>query len=295
MPISRSTTSHVKLGPIGYVLASWNPLKLAIEIAWLDQLTKGRTIVGMARGYQHRWLNQMSQHLDGRGIANGLEQPIDIPRQAFDEVYEFLRLAWTDEPFTFKGDFWEFPYPTGEGTPWPAHEWTARYGTPGEVEDGEWSTLNVVPKPFQRPHPPLFAAFSASDSTVAWAAREDVRPVILGSTVGRAARARGTLLHEAASASRSEQLGAKLAVSHAIVFGATARRAPTARAGVPARTSSTSAASSASGRRCACRATRSAGPSGRARIPRAEWNGRADRRVRPSDRGHRLGRSRAPG
>src|SRR5207248_2873527 len=41
-----SQTKHIKVGPIGYVLPAWNPLRLAIETAWLDQLTKGRAIVG---------------------------------------------------------------------------------------------------------------------------------------------------------------------------------------------------------------------------------------------------------
>ena len=56
-------TKTIKVGPVGYVLPGWDPLRLAVEIGWLDQLTKGRTIVGMARGYQTRWLNQMGQFL----------------------------------------------------------------------------------------------------------------------------------------------------------------------------------------------------------------------------------------
>jgi len=40
-----NNTKRIKVGPIGYVLPGWNPLRLALEIAWLDQLTKGRTHV----------------------------------------------------------------------------------------------------------------------------------------------------------------------------------------------------------------------------------------------------------
>ncbi len=47
-------------GPIGYVLPGWGPLRLAPEIAWLDQLTEGCTHVGVARGYQSRGLNPMA-------------------------------------------------------------------------------------------------------------------------------------------------------------------------------------------------------------------------------------------
>ena len=67
-------TKHLKVGPIGYVLAGWNPLRLALEIAWLDQLTQGRIFVGFARGYQTRWLNQMAQKLHVRS------QPSEILR-----------------------------------------------------------------------------------------------------------------------------------------------------------------------------------------------------------------------
>jgi alkanesulfonate monooxygenase SsuD/methylene tetrahydromethanopterin reductase-like flavin-dependent oxidoreductase (luciferase family) len=56
-----SHTKHVRVGPVGYVLPSWNPLRLAVETAWLDQLTQGRAIVGMARGYQTRWFQNMAQ------------------------------------------------------------------------------------------------------------------------------------------------------------------------------------------------------------------------------------------
>src|SRR5258708_14039924 len=58
-----SQTNRIKVGPIGYVLPGWNPLRLALEIAWLDQLTKGRTFVGFARRYQARSLNPMAQKL----------------------------------------------------------------------------------------------------------------------------------------------------------------------------------------------------------------------------------------
>src|SRR5204863_3840383 len=102
-----------------------------------------------------------------------------INREAFEEVFQFLKLAWGDEPFRFKGKYYEYPSPQ-EGTPWPAHEWTREYGFPGEVdEQGRIQKINVIPKPYQRPHPPLFQAFSLSEETVRWCAREGIRPTII--------------------------------------------------------------------------------------------------------------------
>jgi len=48
-PCPRSDTEAAKVDPVGYVLPGWSPLRLALEIAWLDQLTKGCTFVGFAR------------------------------------------------------------------------------------------------------------------------------------------------------------------------------------------------------------------------------------------------------
>jgi len=39
--------------------------------------------------------------------------------------------------------------------------------------------LDVVPKPYQKPHPKLFQAFSLSEATIRWCAKEDIVPMIL--------------------------------------------------------------------------------------------------------------------
>lgn len=172
-------TKRIKVGPIGYVLPGWNPLRLALEIAWLDQLTKGRTFIGFARGYQTRWLNQMAQKVDVSATLSEKNEADRVNREAFEEVFRFLKLAWGNEPFTFKGKYYEFPHPQ-EGTPWPAHEWTRQYGFPGEVnEAGRIQKINVVPKPYQKPHPKLFQAFSVSEATIRWCAQEDIVPTVL--------------------------------------------------------------------------------------------------------------------
>ena len=98
-------TSTLKVGPIGYVLPGWNPLRLALEIAWLDQLTKGRTHVGFARGYQSRWLNQMAQKIHIGATASDQSDSDVRNREAFEEVFQILKLAWRDEPFRFKGKY----------------------------------------------------------------------------------------------------------------------------------------------------------------------------------------------
>jgi alkanesulfonate monooxygenase SsuD/methylene tetrahydromethanopterin reductase-like flavin-dependent oxidoreductase (luciferase family) len=211
-------TKRIKVGPIGYVLPGWNPLRLALEIAWLDQLTKGRTLVGFARGYQTRWLNQMAQKIHVSATTSDKSETDRINREAFEEVFRFLKLAWGDEPFRFKGKHYEYPYPQ-EGTPWPAHEWTREFGFPGEVDElGRIQKLNVVPKPFQKPHPPLFQAFSISEETVRWCAREGITPTILISQPEQVRKLVEAYQHEAELAGRKLKLGESVGVLRALYF-----------------------------------------------------------------------------
>jgi alkanesulfonate monooxygenase SsuD/methylene tetrahydromethanopterin reductase-like flavin-dependent oxidoreductase (luciferase family) len=209
-------TRHIKVGPIGYVLPGWNPLRLALEIAWLDQLTKGRTFVGFARGYQTRWLNQMAQKIHVGATSSDKSEGDRINREAFEEVFSFLKLAWGDEPFRFKGKYYEYPYPQ-EGTPWPAHEWTREYGFPGEVDElGRIQKINVIPKPYQRPHPQLFQAFSVSEETIRWCAREEIIPTILLPQPPVVRKFVEAYREESHKAGRELKLGERIGVLHGI-------------------------------------------------------------------------------
>jgi hypothetical protein len=50
-------------GQLGLVLPSHDPIRLAEEIAMADHMLRGRLFVGMARGYQSRWMNILCQKL----------------------------------------------------------------------------------------------------------------------------------------------------------------------------------------------------------------------------------------
>ena len=82
-------TKRIKAGPIGYVLPGLNPLRLALEIAYLDQLTKGRTFVGFARGYQARWLNQMAQKIHVSATVSDKSETDRVNREAFKRYSGF--------------------------------------------------------------------------------------------------------------------------------------------------------------------------------------------------------------
>jgi alkanesulfonate monooxygenase SsuD/methylene tetrahydromethanopterin reductase-like flavin-dependent oxidoreductase (luciferase family) len=217
-------TKKLMAGPIGYVLPGWNPLRLALETAWMDQITKGRTFMGFARGYQARWLNPMAQLLHVSATkSTGAASPSEIDalnREVFQEVFDVLKLAWGDKPFRYKGKYYEYPYPYETGTPWPAVEWTRRYGSPGEIgESGNVEMLDIVPKPYQRPHPPLFQAFSQSESTIRWCAREGVIPTLLVSELEAVRQFAEIMVEEAAAHGRTLELGQDLGVFRGVYMG----------------------------------------------------------------------------
>jgi alkanesulfonate monooxygenase SsuD/methylene tetrahydromethanopterin reductase-like flavin-dependent oxidoreductase (luciferase family) len=219
-------TKRIQIGPIGYVLPGWDPLRLAITTAWLDQLTKGRSFVGLARGYQSRWLDQMAQKVLLTGTISDAAALDDVNRRLFEEVYRIVKLAWADSPFRFRGEFYQYPYPYNTGTAWPAHPWTREYGAPGEVdEEGRLQELYVVPKPYQKPHPPLFQAFSTSEKTIRWCAREEIAPMILLSQPKQVRQIAQIYAEEAGRAGRWLAVGERIGVLRQVYFADSIRAA----------------------------------------------------------------------
>jgi alkanesulfonate monooxygenase SsuD/methylene tetrahydromethanopterin reductase-like flavin-dependent oxidoreductase (luciferase family) len=105
-------TQRIKVGMGVQLLPLANPLRLAEECATLDHLSAGRLVYGIGR----------SSFVDGyRGYGINYEES----RPRFFEALEVMRRAWSDAPFSFEGEYYQF------------HD------------------VNVVPKPFQKPHPPL--------------------------------------------------------------------------------------------------------------------------------------------
>jgi alkanesulfonate monooxygenase SsuD/methylene tetrahydromethanopterin reductase-like flavin-dependent oxidoreductase (luciferase family) len=223
-----SQTKHIKVGPIGYVLPAWNPLRLALETAWLDQLTRGRAIVGLARGYQTRWFNNMGQKYGTErgstigGVAALANTSRDEANRAlFEEVFDILKLSWGDKPFSYRGRFWEYPYPYEEGTEWPAQAWTEKYGTPGIVVDGKLKQINVVPKPFQKPHPQLHMAFTHSVASIKWAAEHGAVPTITLTNLPTFQKNAEMYRDEARKVGRNLALGENIACGGLFVLGDT--------------------------------------------------------------------------
>jgi alkanesulfonate monooxygenase SsuD/methylene tetrahydromethanopterin reductase-like flavin-dependent oxidoreductase (luciferase family) len=116
-----SRTTRLKLGTGVQVLPLTHPLRLAEETATLDQISRGRLLMGVGRSGNPRAY-----------AAYGV--PYSESRERFYETLEVLKLAWTQESFTFHGKYHHF--------------------------DG----ARAVPRPFQSPHPPITIAGASEDT-----------------------------------------------------------------------------------------------------------------------------------
>jgi alkanesulfonate monooxygenase SsuD/methylene tetrahydromethanopterin reductase-like flavin-dependent oxidoreductase (luciferase family) len=115
-----SRTRRVRIGLAAAILPFHHPLRLAEQTALVDIISNGRLDVGVGRG------NRPAEFA-------GYRVPQIESRDRFDETVEILRLAWTQERFSFHGRFFDF------------------------------DDVRVIPKPLQQPHPPIYQVCVSKD------------------------------------------------------------------------------------------------------------------------------------
>src|SRR5216117_4242411 len=84
-------TKRLKLLIYGNLLPVHQPLRLAEELAMLDCLSKGRLISGFARGIPREYQ-----------VHN---VPLAESRARFEEAFDIITRAWTEEIFSYDGVF----------------------------------------------------------------------------------------------------------------------------------------------------------------------------------------------
>ena len=123
-------TRRLKLLIYGNLLPLHDPLRLAEELAMLDCLSGGRIVSGFARGIPR-------EH-------NVYRVPLRDSRARFEEAWEIIRRAWTEESFSYTGRFWSY------------------------------ENVAIWPRPVQQPHPPVWVPVTGSKETIEWAGRHDI-------------------------------------------------------------------------------------------------------------------------
>lgn len=92
-------TSRIRIGTGVAVLPEWQPLRLAEEMAVVDQLSGGRFIAGVGRGFV-----PFEQERLGVNVEEG--------RARFEESLDVLVKAWTETDFTYAGKHVRVDHPT---------------------------------------------------------------------------------------------------------------------------------------------------------------------------------------
>lgn len=154
-------TKRLRIGLAAAIITFWHPLRLAEDLALLDQLCDGRLELGLGRG---------NYGLEGYNL-NAIADPRN-PEQnfkVFDETLKILKKAFTEPLFSFKGEFYTVPNP---GFRWDrAHPVDdSKYI---DAETKELTKISVFPQPRQKPHPPLWQVVD-SPLAVDYAARNDL-------------------------------------------------------------------------------------------------------------------------
>jgi alkanesulfonate monooxygenase SsuD/methylene tetrahydromethanopterin reductase-like flavin-dependent oxidoreductase (luciferase family) len=90
-------TERITFGTMVAVAPWWNPIRLAHQIAYLDIISNGRyETIGLGRGVAKK-------EFDALGI------PREEARQRFSETLDILKLAFTQERFSYEGEIFKIP------------------------------------------------------------------------------------------------------------------------------------------------------------------------------------------
>ena len=132
-------TKRLKLLIYGNLLPLHEPLRLAEELAMIDCLSNGRLISGFARGIPREYQVHNVTLADSRA--------------RFEEAYDIITRAWTEEIFSYEGKFWSY------------------------------KDVAMWPRPVQQPHPPIWVPVIGSKESIEFAGRHNL-PITPG--LGRA-------------------------------------------------------------------------------------------------------------
>ena len=178
-------TKNIKIGQACNVITFHNPIRLAEDIALLDQLSEGRVEVGIGRGVYGREAINMNKEADLKDQAKNF--------RLFEETLNVMKKAWTEKFFNHQGEFYTYPAPN--------FKWQHDMSPPSEefldMKTNEVKKISIVPKPFQKPHPAIWQVVD-SPSSIEWAATNGINTIMWIPTV-KALKKRFLLYQQAKS------------------------------------------------------------------------------------------------
>ena len=185
-------TKKIKIGQACNVITFHNPIRLAEDIAFLDQLSEGRVEVGIGRGVYGREAINMNKEADLKDQAKNF--------RLFEETLNIMKKAWTEKFFNHQGEFYTYPAPN--------FKWQHDMSPPSEefldMNTNEVKKISIVPKPFQKPHPAIWQVVD-SPSSIEWAGANGINTIMWIPTV-KALKKRFQLYQEAKSKAESRDV-----------------------------------------------------------------------------------------
>ena len=185
-------TKNIKIGQACNVITFHNPIRLAEDIAFLDQLSEGRVEVGIGRGVYGREAINMNKEADLKDQAKNF--------RLFEETLTIMKKAWTEKFFNHQGEFYTYPAPN--------FKWEHDMSPPSEefldMNSKEIKKISIVPKPFQKPHPAIWQVVD-SPSSIEWAASNGINTIMWIPTV-KALKKRFLLYKEAKSKAENREV-----------------------------------------------------------------------------------------
>ncbi|MGB1884764.1 MAG: LLM class flavin-dependent oxidoreductase [Gammaproteobacteria bacterium] len=167
-------TKNMKFGQLGNVLPSQNPINLAENIAMVSQMLGGRVFAGFARGYQPRWVNVLGQQVGLSDPASG-EDYEELKRSLFEEHFEIIQAAWSNDTFKFEGKHWQIPT---KDILWAAADVARAYGQ-GCNADGYIEEIGIAPPTYEKQIPDMFMPFATSERSIKWGMERGIVPVTI--------------------------------------------------------------------------------------------------------------------
>jgi natural product biosynthesis luciferase-like monooxygenase protein len=129
-------TRRIRLITGAVIPAFNNPIKLAGELAMLDNISNGRLDAGFGRAF-------IPKEFDVFGVS------MDESRPRFEEGIDVITRLWTEERVSYEGKFHKF------------------------------QDVRLMPRPIQKPHPPIWIAAVATKDSFIWAGRHGYHIMIV--------------------------------------------------------------------------------------------------------------------
>ena len=163
-------TKDIRIGQACNVITFHNPIRMAEDIALLDQLSKGRVEIGIGRGIYGREAINLNKEADMKDQAKNF--------RLFEETLTILKKAWKEKFFNHKGEFYTYPAPD--------YVWQHDMSPPNKdlvnLNTDVMENISVVPKPYQEPFPPIHQVVDGIRS-IEWAAAQGLNVIMWIPTV----------------------------------------------------------------------------------------------------------------